>query len=43
MTQEDVIEEHFFSVLNNQICADILKIPEKYNLEELTREVLSFI
>ena len=38
MSKEDIIEEHFFSILNNKICSDILKIPNNYDLEQLTRK-----
>ena len=38
MSKEDIIEEHFFSILNNKICSDILNIPNNYDLEQLSRK-----
>ena len=43
MSEEDIIEEHLFSLLNNDVCRDIMKIPQPYDVNRITSEVLKYM
>ena len=43
MSEEEIIEEHLFSLLNNDVCRDIMKIPQPYDVNRITSEVLKYM
>ena len=43
MSEGEIIEEHLFSLLNNDVCRDIMKIPQPYDVNRITSEVLKYM
>ena len=43
MSEEEIIEEHLFSLLNNDVCRDLMKIPQPYDVHRITSEVLKYM